>query len=134
MVKVAPVGVPALTNAVNSTNTVLKGKQIMTAMSKIFLFSVLSAVHLYASADDFTVGEITVPRGERVSGFITVPAGTDDGTTIPVTIVHGASDGPVLALIAGIHGYEYPHHRATGNKNAARSCSCKRHRNSGTHR
>ena len=80
----------------------------MTALSKIFLFSVLSAVHLYASADDFTVGEITVPRGEKVSGFITVPKGTDDGTTIPLTVVHGASDGPVLALIAGIHGYEYP--------------------------
>jgi predicted deacylase len=29
----------------------------------------------------------------------------DEGSTIPVTIVHGASDGPVLALIAGIHGY-----------------------------
>ena len=80
----------------------------MTALSKIFLFSVLSAVHLYASADDFTVGEITVSRGERVSGFITVPEGMDEGTTIPVTIVNGASDGPVLALIAGIHGYEYP--------------------------
>ena len=92
----------------------------MTALSKIFLFSVLSAVHLHASADDFTVGEITVPRGEKLSGFITVPKGTDDGTTIPVTVVHGASDGPVLALIAGIHGYEYPpHHRATGNENAA---------------
>ena len=86
----------------------MKVEQIMTALSKIFLFSVLSAVNLYASADDFTVGEITVPRGERVSGFITVPEGMDEGTTIPVTIVHGASDGPVLALIAGIHGYEYP--------------------------
>jgi len=80
----------------------------MRVLNKVFLFSVLSAVHLYASADDFTVGEITVPRGERVSGFITVPEGMDEGTTIPVTIVHGASDGPVLALIAGIHGFEYP--------------------------
>ena len=80
----------------------------MRALHKVFLFSVLSAVHLYASADNFTVGKITVPRGERVSGFITVPEGMDEGTTIPVTVVHGASDGPVLALIAGIHGYEYP--------------------------
>ena len=80
----------------------------MTALGKVFLFSVLSALQLYATADDFTVGEITVPRGERVSGFIRVPEGMDEGTIIPVTIVHGASDGPVLALIAGIHGYEYP--------------------------
>ena len=80
----------------------------MTAFPKVFLFLVLSAIPLYANADNFTVGEITVPRGERVSGFIIVPEGMDEGTTIPVTIVHGASDGPVLALIAGIHGYEYP--------------------------
>ena len=86
----------------------MKVEQIMTALSKVFLFAVLSAAHLYASADDFTVGELTLPRGERLSGFITVPEGMDEGTTIPVTIVHGASDGPVLALIAGIHGYEYP--------------------------
>ena len=86
----------------------MKVEQIMTALSKVFLFSMLSAVHLYVSADDFTVGEITVPRGEQVSGFISVPDGMDEGTTIPVTVLHGASDGPVLALIAGIHGYEYP--------------------------
>ena len=86
----------------------MKVEQIMTALSKVFMFSMLSAVHLYVSADDFTVGEITVPRGEQVSGFISVPDGMDEGTTIPVTVVHGASDGPVLALIAGIHGYEYP--------------------------
>ena len=86
----------------------MKVEQIMTALSKVFLFSVLSTLHLYASADDFTLGEITVPRGERVSGFINVPEGADEGTKIPVTVVHGASDGPVLALIAGIHGYEYP--------------------------
>ena len=86
----------------------MKVDQIMTALSKVFLFSVLSAVHLYASADDFTLGDLTVPRGGQVSGFIDVPEGADEGTTIPVTIVHGASDGPILALIAGIHGYEYP--------------------------
>ena len=70
----------------------MKVDQIMTALSKVFLFLVLSAVHLYASADDFAVGEITAPRGERVSGFITVPDGMDKGTTIPVTVVHGAND------------------------------------------
>jgi predicted deacylase len=80
----------------------------MITVSKAFLFSLLSVVSLCVGADHFTVGEITVPRGEQVSGFLVVPEGTDEGSTIPVTIVHGASDGPVLALIAGIHGYEYP--------------------------
>ena len=81
---------------------------MMTTASRIFLFLFFSAVALNVSADSFSVGEITAPRGEQVSGFIVVPKGMDEGSEIPVTIAHGASDGPVLALIAGIHGYEYP--------------------------
>jgi predicted deacylase len=40
--------------------------------------------------------------------YLAVPPGVDDGTQIPITIVHGTGNGPVLALIAGTHGYEYP--------------------------
>jgi predicted deacylase len=32
----------------------------------------------------------------------------DGGARIPVSLVRGSGDGPVLALIAGTHGYEYP--------------------------
>src|SRR5690242_15804083 len=39
---------------------------------------------------------------------IEIPGGSDAGTQIPVTTVYGARPGPVLALIAGNHGYEYP--------------------------
>jgi predicted deacylase len=53
-----------------------------------------------------TVGSASARPGETVSGFITVPDGGDPGTRIPVSVVTGASDGPVLALIAGIHGSE----------------------------
>ena len=42
------------------------------------------------------------------SRMIEVPAGSDAGTGIPVTAIRGAHPGPVLALIAGNHGYEYP--------------------------
>lgn len=42
------------------------------------------------------------------SRMIEIPAGTDAGTEIPVTTIRGAHAGPVLALIAGNHGYEYP--------------------------
>lgn len=80
----------------------------MTTASKIFLFLLLNAATLCVSAAEFTVGGITASRGEKVSGFIMVPEGIDEGSTIPITVAHGASDGPVLALIAGIHGYEYP--------------------------
>ncbi len=55
----------------------------------------------------FTVGPVTVQPGQRVSGFLEVPAGVDEGTRIPFTLVHGSEPGPVLALIAGTHGYEY---------------------------
>ncbi len=44
----------------------------------------------------------------KQSRTIVVPAGVDAGTEIPVTVITGATPGPVLALIAGNHGYEYP--------------------------
>lgn len=37
------------------------------------------------------------------SGFLKVASGAD----IPITIIHGRNSGPVLALVAGTHGYEY---------------------------
>ena len=61
-----------------------------------------------AFADSFVVGDVEASRGHQASGYLVVPPGVDEGTKIPVTIVHGAGDGPVLALIAGTHGYEYP--------------------------
>jgi len=48
-----------------------------------------------------------MPAGYE-SRTIDVPAASDAGTQIPVTTIRGADSGPVLALIAGNHGYEYP--------------------------
>lgn len=45
---------------------------------------------------------------EVESRIIEVAASIDAGTQIPVTTIRGAEPGPVLALIAGNHGYEYP--------------------------
>ncbi|MGB5549836.1 MAG: M14 family metallopeptidase [Thermoanaerobaculia bacterium] len=56
----------------------------------------------------FAVGPLKAARGEQMSGFLEVPAGSDEGTRIPITVVQGRSEGPLLALIAGTHGYEYP--------------------------
>ena len=53
------------------------------------------------------VGSATARPGEAVSGWIDVPDGVDAGTRVPVTVAHGARPGPVLALVAGTHGYEY---------------------------
>lgn len=70
------------------------------------------AVLLYAFAgcargDAFSVGPITADAGDIASGVLVVPDLEDEGAEIPVTVVHGSRPGPVLALIAGIHGYEY---------------------------
>ncbi|MCJ7582523.1 MAG: M14 family metallopeptidase [Candidatus Aminicenantes bacterium] len=56
----------------------------------------------------FTVGTITAEAGEIKSGYLDVPTKSDPGCKIPVTIINGAKKGKVLALVAGVHGYEYP--------------------------
>jgi len=76
--------------------------------NKVFLLFIAFAALQPASADSFVVGDVEASRGHQASGYLAVPPGVDDGTKIPITIVHGAGDGPVLALIAGTHGYEYP--------------------------
>ncbi len=60
-----------------------------------------------AQDDVVRVGPIAARPGSVVSGMIEVPAATDPGTQIPVTIARGERPGPVLALVAGNHGYEY---------------------------
>ena len=60
------------------------------------------------SSDLSQLGPLRASAGQAVSGYLEVPALNDNGARIPVSLVRGASDGPVLALIAGTHGYEYP--------------------------
>src|SRR4029077_4431447 len=56
----------------------------------------------------FTIGTVTAAPGTGASGMLDIaPRGGDGGTTIPFTILHGVSPGPVLALVAGVHGMEY---------------------------
>ncbi len=55
----------------------------------------------------FTVGTATAARGQKATGAIEVPAGSDAALSIPVAVFHGAKPGPVLALVAGAHGTEY---------------------------
>lgn len=55
------------------------------------------------------VGGVIADPGEKKSGFIEIPAGMDGPEVqIPITIINGTREGPVLALTAGVHGYEYP--------------------------
>jgi predicted deacylase len=48
------------------------------------------------------------PPAGIYSRILEIPAAPDAGTQIPITTICGAKPGPVVALIAGNHGYEYP--------------------------
>src|SRR5580692_542509 len=52
---------------------------------------------------DLVVGPVSVAPGRMASGTINL-----GDATIPLTVFHGKKPGPVLALVAGNHGYEYP--------------------------
>ena len=83
-------------------------KQISICVVMLILFLCTSVTTILAQ-QTLTVGEVTANPGEKKSGFILVPAGNDGPEHgIPITIVNGKNDGPVLALTAGVHGYEYP--------------------------
>jgi len=72
----------------------------------IFIFS--GQTGMFAQ-ETLRVDEVTALPGEKSSGFILVPEGSDGPEVqIPVTVINGTEPGPVLALTAGVHGYEYP--------------------------
>lgn len=59
-------------------------------------------------ADIGALGGTPAYLGQVDSRIIEIPDGIDAGTRIPVTTICGIQPGPVLALVAGNHGYEYP--------------------------
>lgn len=68
----------------------------------------LSNLTVYSQNGLFVINEtIKVTPGEKVSGNLIVEEGIDGGTIIPVTVINGSKPGPVLSLIAGIHGTEF---------------------------
>src|SRR2546425_4652261 len=71
--------------------------------SAIFLL----AVSVRAQESRFTVGTASAKPGEKATGYLDVPAGSDPGTQIPVVVVRGTKPGPTLALVSGAHGTEY---------------------------
>lgn len=56
----------------------------------------------------FSVASIKARAGESVSGYLSIEPLGDGGTQIPISVIRGQKQGPVLALLAGVHGYEYP--------------------------
>jgi uncharacterized protein len=58
--------------------------------------------------DALEFGSLKALPGQVVSGSLEVSAGEGVSTSIPVTIIRGMKQGKTLALVAGVHGYEYP--------------------------
>src|SRR5215813_1965404 len=76
-------------------------------ISAIGLALVLASLVAAQERSTFTVGTATATRGQKATGAIEVPAGSDAATSIPVAVFHGAKAGPTLALVSGAHGTEY---------------------------
>ncbi len=76
-----------------------------------FLFAVL-VIHSFLCGEEenvrFVVGDIVAEPGETRSGYLPVPEKNGIETRIPLTVINGSKPGKVLALVAGVHGYEYP--------------------------
>ena len=84
--------------------------RIMSLTAGVITMALALSTAMPAQAQaPFTLGGVTAAPGTTVSGTLRVPAGSGDaGTTVPFSIINGAKPGPVLALVAGTHGVEYP--------------------------
>jgi len=85
-------------------------------ITPIHFFLLLSMVlflvfPLFSSEEDnrvLKIGDLTAAPGKFKSGFLMVPEKNNIKTKIPVTLINGKKPGKILAMVAGIHGYEYP--------------------------
>ena len=74
----------------------------------LFLICISFSNELIAQQNEiFSVGSIKAKRGEKVTGQLLIEKGIDQETFIPVSIINGVHAGPVLALVAGVHGTEF---------------------------
>lgn len=76
-----------------------------TIVAALFVAGMTTVAH---AQEPFTIGTVTAAAGTIATGTLQVPAAAgDQGTTLPISIIHGARPGPVLMLTAGVHGQEY---------------------------
>jgi hypothetical protein len=85
--------------------------QCRSVVLLLFLFLGWGSERCLQAADEresFSLGGTKVAPGSSTSGYLQVPERNGIGTSVPFTVIHGAKKGKTLALVAGIHGYEYP--------------------------
>jgi predicted deacylase len=83
---------------------------LIIRLTTLLICLIAATAHVRAQTNEratFTVGTATAARGQKATGTIEVPAGSDAGLSIPVAVFHGAKPGPVLAILSGAHGTEY---------------------------
>jgi len=84
-------------------------KKLKTGGISLILLLSLSLFSLASEKNNpFQIGDLMVAPGETKSGYLPVPEKEGIGSFIPVTIINGSKKGKTLALVAGVHGYEYP--------------------------
>jgi len=52
-------------------------------------------------------GETEIPAGTKKYWFVKITEGIVVPVEIPIAVVRGSSTGPILAILAGVHGTEY---------------------------
>jgi predicted deacylase len=85
----------------------MKAARRFLSLSAALALAFLASNTVALGNEPLSVGDVTAKPGEKVSGWLDVPAGVDAGKRIPLSVVNGAKTGPVLALVAGTHGSEY---------------------------
>jgi len=54
-----------------------------------------------------TVVNLSADRGEKVRGYVGFDAGVGSVVRLPVVIINGAKEGPVIGITGGVHGAEF---------------------------
>lgn len=71
------------------------------------LLAVLAMAIGMCAQEAFVIAGKSVAPGTRLDVDLPVAELGDGATVVPVTILHGAKPGPVLAITCGVHGYEF---------------------------
>lgn len=54
------------------------------------------------------IGDLVAEKGEKTKGFLQIGETATGPIQLPLVIINGQRDGPVLCLTAGVHATEYP--------------------------
>ena len=60
-----------------------------------------------ASSAAVSIRNLTAAPGQKVSGKVSVATADGTHTEIPVTLINSFKEGPILLVLAGVHGSEY---------------------------